>query len=61
MGTEQGKTSNVNALAHHGRLAGRRHPERTTTFRPPFTPVAMGALAGRIRRAFPADAALASP
>jgi methylglutamate dehydrogenase subunit C len=48
MGTDQGKTSNVNALAI---MAGRRNEEipttGTTTFRPPFTPVAIGALAGR--------------
>ncbi|MEZ5773302.1 MAG: sarcosine oxidase subunit alpha family protein [Hyphomicrobiaceae bacterium] len=48
MGTDQGKTSNVNALAL---MAGHRSvavaEAGTTTFRPPFTPVAIGALAGR--------------
>ena len=48
MGTEQGKTSNINALAI---MAGLRDVAPgmagTTTFRPPYTPVALGALAGR--------------
>lgn len=48
MGTDQGKTSNINALAI---MAGLRDVDipavGTTTFRPPFTPVAIGALAGR--------------
>jgi methylglutamate dehydrogenase subunit C len=48
MGTDQGKTSNINALAI---MAGLRdvgfQSAGTTTFRPPFTPVTMGALAGR--------------
>ncbi|MDH3700481.1 MAG: sarcosine oxidase subunit alpha family protein [Alphaproteobacteria bacterium] len=48
MGTDQGKTSNVNALTL---LAAERDapvPEvGTTTFRPPYTPVTFGALAGR--------------
>jgi heterotetrameric sarcosine oxidase alpha subunit len=47
MGTDQGKTSNLNGLAI---VAERRaEPIRavgTTTFRPPYTPVAFGALAG---------------
>lgn len=50
MATDQGKTSNVNAL---GILAStlRTPIDRlgTTTFRPPYTPVAFGALAGRER------------
>ena len=48
MGTDQGKTSNVNALAILGE-ALRRDIEQvgTTTFRPPYTPVSFGALAGR--------------
>jgi sarcosine oxidase subunit alpha len=48
MGTDQGKTSNVNALAILGDALGREIPEvGTTTFRPPYTPVTFGALAGR--------------
>ena len=47
MGTDQGKTSNVNALAIMAELRDRRIPEvGTTTFRPPFTPVTFGAIAG---------------
>ncbi|MGE0725049.1 MAG: sarcosine oxidase subunit alpha family protein, partial [Alphaproteobacteria bacterium] len=48
MGTDQGKTGNVNAIGIVADL--RRLPQGnagTTTFRPPFTPVAYGALAGR--------------
>ncbi|HKF62294.1 MAG TPA: glycine cleavage T C-terminal barrel domain-containing protein, partial [Dongiaceae bacterium] len=48
MGTDQGKTSNINALAI---MAGLREvaiaEAGTTTFRPPYAPVAIGALAGR--------------
>ncbi len=48
MGTDQGKTSNVTAI---GLIAGHRNlsiPETgTTTFRPPFTPLTLGAIAGR--------------
>jgi len=48
MGTDQGKTSNVNALTIMAGLRGIDIPAAgTTTFRPPFTPVAIGALAGR--------------
>jgi sarcosine oxidase subunit alpha len=48
MGTDQGKTSNVNALSIMAGLRGvETHVAGTTTFRPPFTPVAIGALAGR--------------
>jgi sarcosine oxidase, subunit alpha len=48
MGTDQGKTSNVNALALLGEYTGRA-PQQvgTTRFRPPFVPVTLGALAGR--------------
>ena len=50
MGTEQGKTGQVNGLALLAALTGRSIPEvGTTTFRPPYTPVAMGALAGHAR------------
>ena len=48
MGTDQGKTSNLNAL---GIVAAQRglsvQDIGTTTFRPPYTPVTIGALAGR--------------
>ncbi|WP_287207863.1 2Fe-2S iron-sulfur cluster-binding protein, partial [Mesorhizobium sp.] len=48
MGTDQGKTSNFHALAAMAGLRGKAVPEvGTTTFRPPYTPVAIGALAGR--------------
>jgi sarcosine oxidase subunit alpha len=47
MGTDQGKTANLNGLA----IVAARRAEAiaavgTTTFRPPYTPVAFGALAG---------------
>jgi methylglutamate dehydrogenase subunit C len=48
MGTDQGKTSNINALAI---MAGLREipleEAGTTTFRPPYTGLAVGAIAGR--------------
>ena len=48
MGTEQGKTGNVNGLAIMARERGLTIPQvGTTTFRPPYTPVAIGAFAGR--------------
>ncbi|MSP81697.1 MAG: sarcosine oxidase subunit alpha family protein [Alphaproteobacteria bacterium] len=48
MGTDQGKTSNVNALAILADLTNATIAEvGTTTFRPPYTPVTYGALAGR--------------
>ena len=48
MGTDQGKTSNLNALAQMAHLrASSPGDVGTTTFRPPYTPVAIGALAGR--------------
>lgn len=47
MATDQGKTSNILALAHLARLRGRPIPEvGVTTFRPPYTPVTLGSLAG---------------
>ncbi len=50
MGTDQGKTANVTGLALMGMATGRT-PEAvgTTTFRPPYTPIPFGALAGRDR------------
>ena len=48
MGTDQGKTSNVNALAIMAGIRGVAIPRvGTTTFRPPYTPVGFGAIAGR--------------
>lgn len=54
MATDQGKTGNVIGLAIMAELTGRSIPETgTTVYRPPYTPVALGALAGRSRgRAF---------
>jgi heterotetrameric sarcosine oxidase alpha subunit len=50
MATDQGKTSNLPGLALMAELTGRSLPETgTTVFRPPYTPVALGALAGRHR------------
>jgi heterotetrameric sarcosine oxidase alpha subunit len=48
MGTDQGKTSNMNGLALMAALEGRTIDQTgTTTFRPPYVPVAIGAFAGR--------------
>ena len=50
MATDQGKTANVNGLALMAEITERGIAETgTTTFRPPFTPVAIGALAGHAR------------
>jgi sarcosine oxidase subunit alpha len=47
MAGDQGKTSNVNGLAMMAELTARTIPQTgTTTFRPPFAPVSIGALAG---------------
>jgi len=50
MATDQGKLSNINGLAV---LSGALHmpiPQvGTTTFRPPYTPISMGAIAGEAR------------
>lgn len=48
MAMDQGKTSNVNALAILGQATDRTIPEvGTTKFRPPYRPVTMGAMAAR--------------
>ena len=48
MGTDQGKTSNINALAILADALGSEIPEiGTTTFRMPYTPSNIGAIAGR--------------
>jgi sarcosine oxidase subunit alpha len=48
MGPDQGKTSNVVGLALLAEATGRSIPEvGTTTFRPPYTPVTLGAFPGQ--------------
>ena len=50
MATDQGKTSNMGGLAIIAELTGKAIPEvGTTIFRPPYTPTAIGAFAGRDR------------
>ena len=50
MATDQGKTSNMAGLSIMAEIAGKTIPEvGTTMFRPPYTPTAMGVLAGRSR------------
>ncbi|HEY0768106.1 MAG TPA: 2Fe-2S iron-sulfur cluster-binding protein [Steroidobacteraceae bacterium] len=48
MGTDQGKTSNINALVLMGEYTGQAPAQvGTTRFRPPFAPVTLGVIAGR--------------
>ena len=50
MATDQGKLSNINGLAILADALGAPIPQvGTTTFRPPWTPVTIGALAGEAR------------
>jgi sarcosine oxidase subunit alpha len=50
MATDQGKTSNVTGIAIMAELTGASIPATgTTIFRPPYTPVAIGAFAGHHR------------
>ncbi len=50
MAVDQGKTANVNAIGLLHRETGKPIPEiGTTTFRPPFNPVTVGAVVGRNR------------
>jgi sarcosine oxidase, subunit alpha len=50
MATDQGKLSNINGLAVLAEALGSEIPQvGTTTFRPPYTPVTIGALAGESR------------
>ena len=50
MATDQGKTSNVLGIAIMAEQSGKSIPETgTTIFRPPYTPVPIGAFAGRSR------------
>lgn len=52
MATDQGKTSNLNALTIAARALGRSVPQvGLTTFRQPYTPVTFGTLAGGARGA----------
>ena len=47
MATDQGKLANMNGLAHMASLTGKNISEvGTTTFRPPFTPISIGAIVG---------------
>ena len=47
MATDQGKTSNINGLGIIAQARGKAIPDiGTTTFRPPYTPVSFGAIAG---------------
>jgi len=53
MATDQGKTSNVNALGIISELTGQEISHLgTTTFRLPYTPVTFGAMAGRYVKEF---------
>ena len=47
MATDQGKLSNINALSRMAALQDITVPQAgTTTFRPPYTPIAVGAIVG---------------
>ena len=63
MGTDQGKTGNINALGIIAQITGQPIAELgVTTFRPPYTPVSFGAIVGRnCRRAVRAGPAHADP
>ncbi|MGB5705701.1 MAG: sarcosine oxidase subunit alpha family protein [Arenicellales bacterium] len=51
MGTDQGKTSNLNALTVMSEIRDVPIPEvGTTTFRPPFTPLSFGSIVGHDRQ-----------
>lgn len=51
MGADQGKTSNINAIAAMADIRGLSVPAvGATTFRPPFTPLSFGAVVGHDRR-----------
>ena len=50
MATDQGKLSNINGLATLANALGAPIPAvGTTTFRPPYSPISMGAIAGEAR------------
>lgn len=47
-GTDQGKLGNINGMAIAAKVTGKTIPETgTTVFRPNYTPIAFGAIAGR--------------
>ncbi len=51
MATDQSKTSNINALGVLSEATGRAIPDiGTTTFRPPYTPISFGSIAGTAAR-----------
>ena len=48
MATDQGKMGNIIGMALMAEALGKNiHDMGTTTFRPPYTPVSLGALGGR--------------
>ena len=50
MATDQGKLSNINGLAILSDALGQPIPQTgTTTFRPPYTPISLGVIAGEAR------------
>ena len=50
MATDQGKLSNINGLAILSDALGQPIPQTgTTTFRPPYTPISLGAIGGEAR------------
>jgi sarcosine oxidase subunit alpha len=50
MATDQGKLSNINGLAILSDALGQAIPQTgTTTFRPPYTPISLGAITGEAR------------
>jgi len=50
MATDQGKTSNINALGIIAEASGKDIPQiGVTTFRPPYTPISFGVIAGSNR------------
>ena len=52
MATDQGKLSNINGLAVLAQALDEDIPRvGTTTFRPPYTPISMGAIGGEARGA----------
>ena len=51
MATDQGKLSNINGLKYLADFLGREINEvGTTTFRPPYTPISLGSIAGEARK-----------
>ncbi len=51
MATDQGKLSNINGLKYLANLVGKEIEHvGTTTFRPPYTPISLGSIAGEARK-----------